>query len=162
MEVNWVSLLEMSRNNLFSSNQRCCRGGGAFRIFPSRWFWWWEKMPSGGFGNPSIFPKNRLFCIFKLQFSKIFKIFKILEKFFEKNFFPKQFFFQKNFQNFFKNFENLWKLSLKNAKKSIFWENWWVTKTTWGYFFPSPKPPGGKIRKGPPTTSLMYTILNLH
>ena len=25
-------------------------------------------MPSGGFGKPSIFPKNRLFCIFKLQF----------------------------------------------------------------------------------------------
>ena len=44
-------------------------------------------MPSGGFGNPSIFPKIDFFWIIKLQFSKNFQNFqKTFEKFFEKIF----------------------------------------------------------------------------
>ena len=79
-------------------NQRCCRG--AFSVFRPKVVLVKEKMPSGDFGNPprkridffaflgynfkkiSIFSKKMkkvlsfFFCIFKLQFSKFFKIFK--------------------------------------------------------------------------------------
>ena len=74
-----------------------------------------------------------------------------------KNFFWKKIFFSKKiffFQKIFKNFRKFWKFlkncHLKMQKKSIFRENWWVTKTTWGHFLPSPKPPGGQNPKRPP------------
>ena len=67
-------------------------------------------MPSGGFGNPSIFPKNRLFCIFKLQFSKNFQNFqKNLENFFEKKFF----------------------FGKKNFFEKIFWKKFWKILKIW-------------------------------
>ena len=76
------------------------------------------KMPSGGFGNPSIFPKNRLFCILSYNFQKNFQNFqKIFEKFFEKNFFWKKNFAKKNFRKkfFCKIFfeKKFWKIFLK-------------------------------------------------
>ena len=73
-------------------------------------------MHSGGFGNPSIFPKNWLFCILKSQFfknlRKILKIFWKKKFFFEKKFFCKNF-FEKNF--FVKKF---WKPNLENFSKN--------------------------------------------
>ena len=81
------------------------------------------------------------------------KIARYLKHFFQKNFFFKK--ISKRFSKILKNFEDC---RLKMQKKSIFRENWWVTKTNWGHLLPSPKPPGGKNRKRPPATSLLWTI----
>ena len=72
------------------------------------------------------------------------------KKFQKKKFFSKKIFFSKKFSKFFRKF---WKFlkncHLKMQKKSIFRKNWWVTKTTWGHFFPHQNHLEGKIGKAP-------------
>ena len=129
-------------------------------------------MASGGFRNPSIFPENRLFCIFKRKFSKIFKIFenfwKIFENFFEKNFFQKFFFVKKIFLE-----RKFWKIFLKIVDFLLkYWFFLW--KSSIFPIFEAPSAPrkcprGGfgapkkallvfkaPFGRGPPTTSLVY------
>ena len=148
-------------------NQRCCRGpqtqGGAFlelqnylggifavqkapRKLEKYYFFMekiniWEETLQFSRKCSKIF-SQKIFLQKNVFFQKI-----LLQKFvFQK----KNFFFQKFFQILLKIlifFENY---SSKMQKKSIIGENWWVTKTTWGHFFPSTKPPGGKITKSPP------------
>ena len=126
------------------------------------------KMASGGFGNPSIFPKNRLFCIFKWQFFKNFQNFrKNFENFFEKKIFLKKIFFAKFFwkifffvKKFFGNkiLENFLKnrrfssqiliFSMKKLYFSNFWGAFGASKMPPWWFWCSKKGPPGDL--GPP------------
>ena len=153
-------------------DQRCCRGasakgGGALNT--RRAFFGAPKPPEGYFrgaeGASKIWKillfhrKNQYFRRKYTIFTKIFQNFVskknfLQKKYFSKNLCKKKFFFKFFFKKIFKNFSKILKifekLSLKNAKKSIFGAFWWVTKTTRGNFFPSPKPPGGKNRERSP------------
>ena len=125
---------------------------------------WSTKTTRGSLEKYYFFIEKSTFEKKSTIFKKIFqnfltKNFFLPKKYFLKNFckkffFQKNFFFKKNFQNFSKISKIFENCRIKMQKKSIFRENWWVTKNTWGHFSPHQNHLEGKIGKGPPTTSL--------
>ena len=119
----------------------------------------------GNLENTTFSPKKSIFKEKIYDFWENFpqKLF-LQNIFWQKKISPKiflQIFFSKNFFNSPKIFWKFWKflkIVAYNAKKSIFRKNWWVTKTTWGYFSITNATSRAKSEKAPLTTSLIKII----